>query len=97
LSAFDDWTSNSELQEPDTLLTDPATGAVGWSNPTLDSGGNAYAEWDAIVGDTMILAGEYTAATPDPLPPRNCCCSSTTASRTAREPGRSQTYCPTPD
>jgi hypothetical protein len=44
----------------------PGIDAVGWSSPTLDTGGYTVAEWGAVVGDTMILAAEYTAATPDP-------------------------------
>ena len=48
------------------MLADPAIGAVGWSSPVLDSQGNANAEFGVTVGDTMILAVEYTAATPDP-------------------------------
>jgi hypothetical protein len=65
-SAFDEVRSGWDVQYPDTLLADPAIGAVGWSSPTLDPAGYAYAEWGAVVGDTMILAVEYTAATPDP-------------------------------
>ena len=65
-SAFDQVSSGWKLQYPDTLLADPGIGAVGWSSPTLDTGGYTVAEWGAVVGDTMILAAEYTAATPDP-------------------------------
>ncbi len=36
-----------------------------WLAPTLDSAGDAYAEWGVVADDTMILAVEYTAATPD--------------------------------
>jgi len=53
-------------QEQVTMLADPAIGAVGWSSPVLDSQGDANAEFGVTVGDTMILAVEYTAATPDP-------------------------------
>jgi hypothetical protein len=52
--------------EPETVLTDPAIGAVGYSSPTLDSYGYCEVEWGDAVGDTMILVAEYTAATPDP-------------------------------
>lgn len=64
-SAFDEVRSDWKLQYPDTLLADPGIGAVGWSSPTLNTGGYTVAEWGAVVGDTMILAAEYTAATPD--------------------------------
>ena len=57
-------------QEQKTMLTDPATGAVGWSSPVLDSQGDANAEFGVTVGDTMILAVEYSAATPDPAAAR---------------------------
>jgi len=55
-------------QEPEaeTVLTDPAIGAVGWSTPTLNSDGNCEAEFADAVGNTMILVVEETAATPDP-------------------------------
>ncbi len=66
MSAFDEVRSGWETQHPDSLLTDSATGAVGWSTPALDSQGNADAEWGVAVGDSMILVVEYTAATPDP-------------------------------
>jgi hypothetical protein len=65
-SAFDEVKSGWKQQYPDSLLGDAAIGAVGWSSPTLDSRGNAVAEWGVAVGDSMILAIEYTAATPDP-------------------------------
>jgi hypothetical protein len=48
------------------MLPDPAIGATGWSNPTLDTQGNASVIFTAVVGDTMMLVSEYTAATPDP-------------------------------
>jgi hypothetical protein len=66
LSAFEEVKSGWEGQYPHALLTDPAIGAVGWSSPTLNSGRDAEAEWGVAVGDTMIWAVEYTAATPDP-------------------------------
>jgi hypothetical protein len=66
VSAFDEVRSGWQAQYPGSILTDPAIGAAGWSSPTLDSDGDAVAEWGAIAGDTMILAVEYTAATPDP-------------------------------
>lgn len=66
MSAFDEVRSGWETQYPDSLLADSAIGAVGWSSPTLDSGGYAIAEFGAVVDDSMILAVEYTAATPDP-------------------------------
>jgi len=66
VSAFDEVRSGWETQYPDSLLTDSAIGAVGWSSPTLDASGDAIAEWGVAVGDSMILAIEYTAATPDP-------------------------------
>jgi hypothetical protein len=66
-SAFDEVRSGWKRKpQPVTMLADPAIGAVGWSSPTLDSLGNADAEFGVAVGDTMILAVEYTAATPDP-------------------------------
>jgi hypothetical protein len=66
-SAWDELRSGWAVQHAHALLTDPAIGAVGWSSPTLDSRGYAYVEWGAVVGDTMIRAVEYTAATPDPI------------------------------
>jgi hypothetical protein len=66
-SAFDEVSSGWKLEpKPVTMLADPAIGAVGWSSPTQDSQGDAHAEFGVAVGDTMILAVEYTAATPDP-------------------------------
>jgi hypothetical protein len=52
--------------KPVTAPTDPATGAVGYSNPRLDSSGDALVEFVAHVGDTMLFVNEWTAATPDP-------------------------------
>lgn len=66
MSAWDQVKSGWETQYPDSLLADSAIGAVGWSSPTLNSRGYAIAEWGVAVGDSMILAVEYTAATPDP-------------------------------
>jgi hypothetical protein len=66
VSAFDEVRSGWERQYPDSLLTDSAIGAAGWSSPTLDANGHAVAEWGVAVVDSMILAVEYTAATPDP-------------------------------
>ena len=66
MSAFDEVRSGWETQYPDSLLADSAIGAVGWSSPTLDSQGAAVAEWGGVIDDCMILAVEYTAATPDP-------------------------------
>jgi hypothetical protein len=66
MSMFDEVKSGWETQYPDSLLADSAIGAVGWSSPTLDSLGNARAEFGVAIGDTMILVVEYTAATPDP-------------------------------
>jgi hypothetical protein len=51
---------------PVTTPTDPAIGAVGCSDPRLDSSGDALVEFVAAVGDTMVFVNEYTAATPDP-------------------------------
>jgi len=66
-SALDDLISSWKRHpKPVTMLADPAIGAVGWSSPTLDSLGNARAEFGVAVGDTMIRVVEYTAATPDP-------------------------------
>jgi hypothetical protein len=66
-SALDEVISGWKLHpKPVTMLADPAIGAVGWSSPTLDSLGNAHAEFGVAIGDTMILVVEYTAATPDP-------------------------------
>jgi hypothetical protein len=66
-SAFDE-VSSFFKQKPKPMITsaDPAIGAVGLSNPTLDSWGDAHAEWVAVVGNTMVFVIEYTAATPDP-------------------------------
>jgi hypothetical protein len=52
--------------KPVTTPTDPAIGAVGCSDPRLDSSGNALVEFVAHVGDTMFFVNEWTAATPDP-------------------------------
>lgn len=67
MSALDELISDFR-QEPDpmTMLADPAIGAVGWSSPTLDSNGDAHAQFGVAVGDTVIRVVEYTAATPDP-------------------------------
>jgi hypothetical protein len=66
-SAFDDDASQFQQEpEPVTMLADRAIGAVGWSTPTLDSNGDADAEWGAVVDNTVIRVIEYTAATPDP-------------------------------
>lgn len=66
-SAFDEAGSAFRREpKPATVLTDPATGAVGWSSPALDTQGNASVEFTAVVGDIMILVYEETAATPDP-------------------------------
>jgi hypothetical protein len=65
--AFDEVSSwFKQWPKPVTTSVDPATGAVGWSNPTLDSKGYALVEFVAAVGDTMFLVNEWTAATPDP-------------------------------
>jgi len=67
MSAFDGVSSAWKREpKPVTMLADPAIGAVGWSSPTLDTLGDAVAEWGVAFGDTMILVVEYTAATPDP-------------------------------
>jgi hypothetical protein len=66
-SAFDEASSGyKQMPKPATMLADPAIGAVGWSSPTLDTRGNARVIYAVAVGDTMILAVEYSAATPDP-------------------------------
>jgi hypothetical protein len=66
-SAFDGVSSIfKEEPKPGAMLADPAAGAVGFVNPTLDSQGATEAEFVATVGDTMILVVETTAATPDP-------------------------------
>ena len=66
-SAFDGVSSGWKREpKPVRMLADPAIGAVGWSSPTLDTLGNALAEWGVAFGDTMILVVEYAAATPDP-------------------------------
>ena len=66
-SALDEVISGFKKEpEQETVLTDPAIGAVGYSTPTLDSYGYCEVEWGAAVGDTMILVGEYTVVTPDP-------------------------------
>jgi hypothetical protein len=67
ISAFDEASSSFKREpKPATVLTVPAIGAVGTNNPTLDTQGNASVEFTAVVGDTMILVVEETAATPDP-------------------------------
>jgi len=66
MSMFDEVKSGWERQYPHSRLADSAIGAVGWSSPTLNSAGDAVAEWGVALGDTMILAIEYTAPTPDP-------------------------------
>lgn len=66
-SALDELISTwKQRPKPGTMLADPALGAVGWSSPTLDSAGDAIAEFCVAVGGTMIRVVEYTAATPDP-------------------------------
>jgi hypothetical protein len=66
-SALDEQISDwKRSPQPMTMLADPAIGAVGFSNPALDSQGNAHADFYAAVGDTVIRVVEYTAATPDP-------------------------------
>jgi hypothetical protein len=49
---------------PLTPLAVPAIGAVGLSDPRLDSQGDANVELVAAVGDTMVFVNEYTAARP---------------------------------
>ena len=67
MSAFDEASSSFKREpKPATALAVPAIGAVGTSSPTLDTQGNASVEFTAVVGDTMILVAEGTAATPDP-------------------------------
>jgi hypothetical protein len=67
MSAFDEVGSSFKREpKPATVLTVPAIGAVGTSSPTMDTQGNASVEFTAVVGDTMILAAEGTAVTPDP-------------------------------
>jgi hypothetical protein len=63
-SASDDVLSQTPTSA--TMLSDPAIGATGWSDPTLDTQGNARVAFIAVVGATLILVFEYTAATPDP-------------------------------
>ena len=66
-SAFDEVVSfGKNWPKPVTTPTDPATGAGGFIDPTLDSSGDAVVEWVAAVGDTMIFVNEWTAAKPDP-------------------------------
>jgi len=66
-SALDELISGFKTEpEQETVLADPAIGAVGWSSPTLDSQGYCEVQWGAAVGDTMIIVTEETAATPDP-------------------------------
>jgi hypothetical protein len=65
-SAFDEVSSwFKQWPKPVTTPTDPAIGAVGYSNPRLDSSGDALVEFVAAVGDTMVFVNEWTAATPD--------------------------------
>jgi hypothetical protein len=64
-SAFDEQISDWKQQKM-TPLADSAIGAVGFSSPSLDSEGNAHANFWVAVGDTLIRVVEYTAATPDP-------------------------------
>ncbi len=66
-SALDEVISDFKQEpKPVTMLADPAIGAVGWSSPRLDSQGYCEVEIVAAIGDTMILAVESSAATPDP-------------------------------
>jgi hypothetical protein len=66
-SAFDEVRSFfKQWPKPMIMSADPAIGAVGLSDPRLDSSGYADVEWVAAVGDTMVFVNEYTAATPDP-------------------------------
>ena len=66
-SALDEVISGFKQEPyPGTMLADPAIGAVGWSRLTLDSQGDRDVEFAVAVGDTMIIAVEQTAATPDP-------------------------------
>ena len=48
------------------MMSDPAVGATGYIDPTLDNLGNAKVEIAAHTGDYMIRVLEYTAATADP-------------------------------
>jgi hypothetical protein len=52
--------------KPMTMLTYPAIGAAGWSNPTLDNLGNTRVEFAVAVGDYLVRVQEYTAVTTDP-------------------------------
>jgi hypothetical protein len=66
-SALDEVISGFKREPyPGKMLADPAIGAVGWSRLTLDSQGDRDVEFGVAVGDTMIIAVEETAATPDP-------------------------------
>jgi hypothetical protein len=65
-SAFDDLSSAwKDKPKPVTILADPAIGAVGWSDPTMDTLGNTEVEFAVAVGDIMIRVSEYTAVRPD--------------------------------
>jgi len=67
VSAFDDL-RNSLRQKPAPWreLTDPADGAVGSADPTLDSEGNAFVDVACRVGDDLVDVHEFSAAAPDP-------------------------------
>jgi len=66
-SAFDEVSAwFKQWPPPMTTPTDPAIGAVGCSNPRLDSSGDALVEFVAHAGDTMLFVNEWTAAKPDP-------------------------------
>jgi len=71
-STYDDFTASwTDDYTNVTMLSDTAvTGAVGMSDPTLDTYGNARVEFAVVVGDEVIDVHEYTAATPDPAAAR---------------------------
>jgi hypothetical protein len=66
-STFDDLSSAwKDKPKPVTMVTDPAIGAVGWSDPAMDALGNTEVELAVAVGDIVIRVQEYAAVTPDP-------------------------------
>ena len=65
-SALDEQISDWKDQPGVTAVADPGAGAAGFSDPTLDSQGNAHVNFFFAVGNTVVRVIEYTAATPDP-------------------------------
>ena len=65
--AFGDLSGSfSQQPAPSTVFTDSADSAVGTTDPTLDSEGNAFVNITAHVGDYLVAVQEFSAKTPDP-------------------------------